>query len=88
MLKFLIDHEKAEKLIKAESLPLKLQTYPFSESAFELMCDYACQDPHKSTPRNIIRTINECAMTAWDAEPKRRVIDDAIVNEIAPVVFG
>jgi hypothetical protein len=52
------------------------------------MCDYACQDPHKSTPRNIIRTINECAMTAWDAEPKRRVIDDAIVNEIAPVVFG
>jgi hypothetical protein len=53
------------------------------------MCDYACQDPHKSTPRNIIRTINECAITAWDATPaKKRVIDDAIVNDIAPVIFG
>jgi hypothetical protein len=59
MLKFLIDHEKAEKLIKADNLPSKLQTYPFSASAFDLMCDYACQDPAKSTPRNIIRIIDD-----------------------------
>ena len=88
MLSHLIDQTKAQALIQAETLPTKLKTYPFTESAFELMCDYACQDPHKSTPRNIIRTINECAITTWDANPKKRVIDDAIVNDIAPVIFG
>jgi len=89
MLSHLIDQTKAKNLIQAESLSTKLETYPFTETAFELMCDYACQDPHKSTPRNIIRTINECAITAWDATPaKKRVIDDAIVNDIAPVIFG
>jgi hypothetical protein len=88
MLSHLIDESKAEALIKSESLKSKWKKYPFTESAFELMCDYACQDPHKSTPRNIIRTINECAITSWDAEPKKRIIDDAVVNDIAPVVFG
>jgi hypothetical protein len=88
MLSHLIDENKAQSLIQSQSLPAKLKKYPFTETAFELMCDYACQDPHKSTPRNIIRTINECAITAWDATPKKRVIDDSIVNDIAPVVFG
>jgi len=89
MLSHLIDQAKASSLISAEHLSSSLPTYPFSASAFDLMCDYACQDPAKSTPRNIIRTINECAITAWDSTPaKKRVIDDAIVNDIAPVIFG
>lgn len=89
MLSHLIDDTKAQAIIDDQALPTKLTRYPFTESAFELMCDYACQDPHKSTPRNIIRTINECAITAWDATPtKKRVIDDSIVNDIAPVIFG
>ena len=89
MLTHLIDEAKAQALISGQSLPTELKRYPFTKSAFELMCDYACQDPHKSTPRNIIRTINECAITAWDATPaKKRVVDDAIVNDIAPVIFG
>lgn len=88
MLEHLIDEPQANALIKAESLPTKFKRFPFTDSAFDLMCDYACQDPHKSTPRNIIRTINECAIAAWDANPKKRIIDDAIVNDIAPVVFG
>ena len=88
MLTHLIDETKAQTLISSQALPTELKRYPFTPSAFELMCDYACQDPHKSTPRNIIKTINECAMTAWDAEPKKRIIDDSIVSDIAPVVFG
>ncbi len=89
MLSHLIDPSKATSLIQAESLPTTLKAYPFTASAFDLMCDYACQDPHKSTPRNIIRTINECAITSWDATPaKKRVVDDAIVNDIALVIFG
>lgn len=86
MLAHLVEQSKADKLIQKEKLPSTTLTYPFTATAFDLLCDYACQDAIKSTPRNIIRTINECAIAAWDA--KRMVIDDDIVNEIAPVVFG
>lgn len=86
MLTHLVDQKAADKLIQAEKLPSTVKTYPFSPSAFDLLCDYACQDALKSTPRNIIRTINECAIAAWDAEKK--LIDDDVVNEIAPIVFG
>jgi len=86
MLAHLVNQEEAERRIQTEELPSTTQTYPFTPSAFDLMCDYACQDPYRSTPRNIINTINESAITAWDAEKK--VIDDDIVNEIAPIIFG
>jgi hypothetical protein len=86
LLEHLVYQEEAEKRIQAGSLSSTKDNYPFTASAFELMCDYACQDVIKSTPRNIIRTINECAIAAWDAQKK--VIDDDIVNEIAPIIFG
>lgn len=86
MLAHLVNQDEAEKRIHADNLPSTKDTYPFTASAFALMCDYACQDVIKSTPRNIIRTINECAIAAWDGQHK--VIDDDIVNEIAPIIFG
>ena len=86
MLAHLIEQPMAERLIQKEKLPSTIKTYPFTATAFDLLCDYACQDAIKSTPRNIIRTINECAIAAWDSQKK--IIDDDIVNEIAPVVFG
>jgi hypothetical protein len=86
MLTHLIDQRTADTLIKSEKLPCVVSTYPFCLTAFDLLCDYACQDAIKSTPRNIIRTINECAIAAWDGQKK--IIDDDIVNEIAPIVFG
>jgi len=86
MLAHLVDQSEAEKRIQGDSLPSTTDTYPFTATAFELLCDYACQDVIKSTPRNIIRTINECAIAAWDAEKK--VIEEDIVNEIAPIIFG
>lgn len=86
MLQHLVDSAKASQRIQDEGLASTIDTYPFTSSAFELLCDYACQDVIKSTPRNIIRTINECAIAAWDAQEK--VIDDHIVNEIAPIIFG
>ena len=86
MLAHLVNQEEAEKLIHANGLSSTKDTYPFTASAFALMCDYACQDVIKSTPRNIIRTINECAIAAWDGQ--QEVIDDDNVNEIAPIIFG
>ena len=86
MLSHIVDQKASDKIIKAEKLPCTVSTYPFSATAFDLLCDYACQDAIKSTPRNIIRTINECAIAAWDGQKK--VIDDEIINEIAPIIFG
>jgi hypothetical protein len=86
MLNHLVNQEEAESRIHKDMLPSTRDTYPFTATAFDLMCDYACQDVIKSTPRNIIRTINECAIAAWDLETK--VIDEDIVNEIAPIIFG
>lgn len=86
MLAHLVDQEKADKKIKEYKLTASSATYPFTESAYDLLCVYACQDSFKSTPRNIIRTINECAISAWECDKK--IIDDEIVNEIAPIIFG
>jgi DNA polymerase III delta prime subunit len=86
MLSRLVNQSQAEALIQSEHLQSTTKTFPFTASAFALLCDYACQDPIKSTPRNIIKTINECAIQAWDL--KQRVVGDDIVNEIAPIVFG
>lgn len=86
MLEHLVDQGEAEKRIQVDTLPSTRDTYPFTATAFDLMCDYACQDVIKSTPRNIIRTINECAIAAWDSQ--KRVIDEDNVNEIAPIIFG
>jgi hypothetical protein len=86
MLAHLVDQNEANRRIQAKSLPSTVQTYPFTATAFDLLCDYACQDAIKSTPRNIIRTINECAIAAWDAG--KETVDDQIVNEIAPIIFG
>jgi hypothetical protein len=77
MLAHLVNPAEAEKRILGEKLPSTTKTFPFTASAFDLLCDFACQDAIKSTPRNIIRTINECAIAAWDS--KKPVIDDAHV---------
>jgi len=81
-----VDSTKAEKMIQNEDLGISLETYPFNAEAYELLAEYATQDPEKALPRNIIRAINECAITAWDLE--KRIIDTEIVNEIAPLIFG
>lgn len=85
MLAQLVDQKKAEKRIQDKSLSSTVQTYPFTASAFDRLCDYACQDVIKSTPRNIIKAINECAIAAWDSQED--VIDDNNVDGIAPIIF-
>jgi len=86
MLAHLVDTDKANAKIQAEGLDVILDTYPFSPSAFDLLADFASQDPYKSLPRNIINCINECAIEAWDQQ--KPLVDEGIVNDIAPLVFG
>jgi len=86
LLQHLVEQDAAEKRIQKENLGVPLETYPFSNDAFELLCDYASQDPVKALPRNLINAINECAIQAWDE--KKPIVDDSIVNNVAPLVFG
>lgn len=86
MLGEFIDKEKVNKKIKGKKLNVSLESYPFKTDSFALLAEYATQDPEKALPRNIIRAINECAITAWDKEVP--IIDNDIVNEIAPLIFG
>jgi len=85
MLSEIVDQKLAEETIKENSLGISLVTYPFDADAFDLLCEYASQDPIKAVPRNIITATNECAITAWDEN--KRVIDSDIVTGIAPLVF-
>jgi hypothetical protein len=82
----LVEQNKAEKKIQNESLGVSLETYPFTAEAFEMLCEFASQDPTKALPRNIIKAVNECAISAWDE--RKPIIEPNIVNEIAPLIFG
>lgn len=81
-----IEQDTAEERIQTEGLGVALETYPLSADAFDMVCEYASQDPTKSLPRNIIKTLNECAISAWDDD--NAIIDTNNVNDIAPLVFG
>ena len=85
MLSEIIDQSAAESNIKENSLGISVGTYPFDSDSFDLLCEYASQEPTKAIPRNIINAINECAISAWDEE--KRAIDSGIVSSIAPLVF-
>lgn len=81
----LIDLEQAQAGISEHNLDTEPGIYPFERSAFELLADYATQEPTKALPRHIINAINECAIQAWDEE--KHLIDEGIVNDVAPYVF-
>ncbi len=86
MLSHLIDQNEANQRIQSEGLPSTTKTYPFTASPSNSSATMPARMPSSPTPRNIIKTINECAIAAWDAQNK--VIDDSNVNEIAPIIFG
>ena len=82
----LVEQDRAEGKIQKESLGVSLETYPFTAEAFDMLCEFASQDPTKALPRNLIKAVNECAISAWDE--RKPIIEPNIVNEIAPLIFG
>lgn len=82
----LIDGTRAQSKISADGLNTELGIFPFERTAFELLADYATQDQSRSLPRYIITAINECAIQAWDDQ--KPLIDDVVVNQVAPFVFS
>lgn len=82
----LVEQNKAEQKIQNESLGVSLETYPFTAEAFNMLCEFASQDPTKALPRNLIKAVNECAISAWDE--RKPIIEPNIANDIAPLIFG
>ena len=85
LLKNLTSQEAVEARIAADGLDSEHGIFPFDRSAFELLADYATQDPSRTLPRYIITAINECAIQSWDEE--KQLIDESIINDVAPHVF-
>ena len=86
LLENLINQEQARIRIAEHNLDTEVGHYPFERSAFELLADYATQDPARALPRYIINAINECAIQAWDEG--KHLIDESIVNNVAQYVFA
>jgi len=86
LLQNLIDQEQAQARIAEHNLDTEPGVYPFERSAFELLADYATQDPSRALPRYIINAINECAIQAWDEE--KHLVYEGIVNSVAQYVFA
>jgi hypothetical protein len=86
LLKELVDLRAAEQRIRELSLQASLETYPFDADSFDLLCQYATEDPTKALPSHLIHCLNECAISTWDE--KKPVIEANVVNDVAPLIFG
>jgi len=85
LIRNLTNESLVKQKITENNLGTEVGIYPFERSALEVLADYATQEPTASLPRNIINAINECAIQAWDEQ--KALIDDSIVNSVAPFVF-
>ena len=85
LLRELIDQEKISKSSDGDVKKYQ-STFPFTPESFQKLCEYSVQDPTKSLPRLIIKAINECSISAWDE--KKKIIDEKIIDEICPLIFG
>ncbi len=82
-----IDYDRVKAKLEEKNINLEnMEFYPFTENSFKLLCEYATTDPTKSIPRNILKAVNECAVSAF--LKKNIFIDEQIVDSIAPLVFG
>ena len=86
LLRSLTDKDLVKAKLKAESLTTTHGIFPFQEDAFEILADYATQDPSRALPRHIINAINECAIQAWDE--KKSLVDQSIVHGVAQYIFA
>lgn len=85
LLKNLTDETLVNTTIDLNKLNSESGIFPFERNAFELLADYSSQDQSRSLPRYLITAINECAIQAWDDQ--KHLIDETIVNQVAPFVF-
>ncbi len=82
-----IDLERVKEKFSDEGKTLEdEEIYPFNREAFYLLCEYATADPTKAIPRNILKAVNECAVSTY--LKKKLYIDKEIVDNISSLVFG
>lgn len=85
VLGYLVDHEKAEGVIKAENLPASKELFPFTEESVDTISTYIAEEVDYATPSFILSTLSSAAIEGY----RRRnqftahvVIDKSIIEEI------
>ncbi len=85
VLEYLIDHEKAEGVIKAESLPASKELFPFTEESVDTISTYIAEDVRYANPSFILSTLSGAAIEGWrrrNQSTSHAVIDTSIIEEI------
>jgi hypothetical protein len=83
-LKYLVDQEKSEGVIKAENLPVTKELFPFTEDAVGKITSHISDDPNYANPSFILSAISSAAIGGWRRRNQAEthiVIDASIVEE-------
>lgn len=84
VLEYLVDHEKAEGVIKAENLPASKELFPFTEESVDTISTYIAEDVKYANPSFILSTLSGAAIEGWrrrDQSTSHVVIDTSIIEE-------
>lgn len=84
VLEYLVDHEKAEGVIKAENLPISKELFPFTEESVDTISTYVAEDLKYANPSFILSTLSGAAVEGWRRRDQSRshvVIDTSIIEE-------
>jgi hypothetical protein len=65
LLVYLVNQEKAARIVADERLPCKSHHFPFEESALERMASHIANDIAQQTPAGIIHSLATAAIDAW-----------------------
>ena len=84
-LNYFIDKDAAKTVIDAFPQPITKDSYPFTEEALDYYIEIALSSRTASLPRNIIKSIAEAAIHAFDRGSQ--VIEYCDVEETAQTIF-
>lgn len=84
VLQYLVDHEKAEGVIKAENLPASKELFPFTEESVDTISTYVAEDVKYANPSFILSTLSGAAVEGWrrrNQSTSHVVIDTSIIED-------
>lgn len=83
-LNYLVDQEKADSIVKAESLATSNQEFPFTKEAINALSNHVASTPGAATPAFILSKMSSAAIEAWrrrDTSKAHILVDNEIIEE-------
>ena len=83
-LNYLVDHEKADSIVKTESLDTSNQEFPFTKQAINALSTHIASTPEAATPAFILSKMSSAAIEAWrrrDTSEAHILVDNEIMEE-------